>query len=106
MTTKRLITAVASLALAGAILAPATGQAASINECGTYNPYGHHWTSTKHPDFSGYTPVYNLTTRDARCSYARPFARHVSNWAAPRHYHGFTCTEVRFNGEGLGHPVY
>jgi hypothetical protein len=97
-----ILTAITALSMGLA----STAQAAPIIECGTYNPYANHWTSTTHPDFSGYTPVYNLTTRNVRCSDARPASLNIMRHHSPpfgshrnTYYHSFTCRWQWFYGE-------
>jgi hypothetical protein len=76
----------AALAFAG------SAQAALIRRDGNFvvtGPYAFdgYWTYGTVP---GFTPVYNLTTRNVRCSDARSFSLYVSR-TGTRHYHNFNC---------------
>jgi hypothetical protein len=91
--------AIIAVAVAGALTVPATAQAAPILECGQ-NTTGH-WSYGK-PTGAG---VWNLTTRNVRCGYARgfvyrahrgwrsggrPWYVHYGHWRNP----AFTCREL------------
>lgn len=74
-----------------------------ITECGNFvptppwGPYHGYWTFRT---VMGYTPVYNLTTRNVRCSYARPFSLHMAGyWRGVRHRDGYRCTNHLSNSE-------
>jgi hypothetical protein len=89
----------AALELAApAVILPAHAQASAITECGNFVQTTAwergYWTFGMVP---GFTPVTNLTTRNVRCSDARPYSFHVMNILPPYgsrrnvHSHNFTC---------------
>ena len=101
------VAALAALALAApAVMLPAHAQASAITECRNFVQTTAwergYWTFRIVP---GFTPVANLTTRNVRCSDARPFSFHVMNMLPPYgsrrnvHYHNFTCRIVWSNEE-------
>jgi len=102
---KRIITLIA---IAGALAVAGPAAAAPIRECGNFVPTAPwHWNSGywTYRTVLGYTPVYNLTTRNVSCSDARPFSLYVMKHA-PRYgsHRGtlvihYACTFRWFNGE-------
>lgn len=103
------LVAVASLALVPA--ASSASAAAPIRECGNFVLTGNHdqgyWT---HRLVYGYTPVFNLTTRNVACSSARPFSLRATDrvvgskmgalrGTAAVAYRGFRCRARFANGE-------
>jgi hypothetical protein len=99
---KRIITAIA-LAASFALAAPA--MAAPIRECGNYVPVGWaHGAWTGYWTFAtvyGFTPVWDLTTRNVRCSDARAFSIAVSRSGAGGGYHNFKCRTTAIGTEDL-----
>jgi hypothetical protein len=99
---KRIITAaavIAALAFAG------SAAAAAPRECGGYNMNGSHSYWTYH-GFSGFSLVWNLTTRSVDCSEARSFALTVMRKYMPPYgsrrgvlWQHFGCAIRRYNGE-------
>jgi hypothetical protein len=82
--------------LGGVAAIPVGAQASAITECANFVPTG--WSASQNiwrgywtfNTFAGSTPVTNLTTRNVRCSYARPFSLAVAAKSS-RHHNGFTC---------------
>lgn len=95
-TSLTLAVVVAMLAVASS--APPAASAAPIRECGNYGWFSPTATGPAH---WGYGRTYgaaitNLTTRNVRCAYARPFATHL--WGR-HHYKGYTCKVTRLGVE-------
>jgi len=101
--------AVASLGLVPA--ASSASAAAPIRECGNFVLTGDHnqgyWTRRV---VAGYTPVFNLTTRNVACSSARPFSLKATSrvvgsktgalrGTATVGYRGYRCRATFANGE-------
>jgi hypothetical protein len=89
----------AAMLLASLVLVtPASAE--PIRECGNYvftDTNRGFWTYLTIP---GYTPVYNLTTRNVSCANARPFALLVAGyWPGVRYRNGFRCVNRLFYGE-------
>jgi hypothetical protein len=104
---KRIIfTLVLALGLAEPAVMVSAAQASAITECGNFVQTTTwergYWTFRIVP---GFTPVYNLTTRNVRCSDARAFSFRVMNMLPPYgsrrnvYYHNFTCRITWSYGE-------
>lgn len=63
-------TIIATLIAASALLAPATGHAAPINECGDYTDHGNGRMTWGYGPTSG-AGIFNMTTRSVSCATAR-----------------------------------
>ena len=79
-----------------------TASGSGVTECGNFETTGwaHNiWTGYwTYSTVMGFTPAYNLTTRQVRCFDGRPFSLVVSRYFL-RHRHGFNCRYV-FHGSG------